>query len=69
MVTGEAVTSPGDWSRVVDSSTSNVAPLHQRMIEDMRTRKMGGKTQIGRIRAREILDLSAAGRPEESATR
>ena len=33
------------------SLTPNVSPLRQRMIEDMRMRKMGGKTQIGYIRA------------------
>jgi integrase/recombinase XerD len=31
--------------------TPNVSPLRQRMIEDMRMRKMGGKTQIAYIRA------------------
>lgn len=30
----------------MDSLTPNVSPLRQRMIEDMRTREMGGKTQI-----------------------
>jgi hypothetical protein len=35
----------------MDSLTPNVSPLRQRMIEDMRMRKMGGKTQIGYIRA------------------
>ena len=31
--------------------TPNVSPLRQRMIDDMRVRKMGGKTQIAYIRA------------------
>jgi integrase len=31
--------------------TPNVSPLRQRMIDDMRMRKMGGKTQIAYIRA------------------
>ena len=35
----------------MDSLTPNVSPLRQRMIEDMRMRKMGGKTQIAYIRA------------------
>ena len=35
----------------MDSMTPNVSPLRQRMIDDMRMRKMGGKTQIGYIRA------------------
>ena len=35
----------------MDSMTPNVSPLRQRMIEDMRMRKMGGKTQIAYIRA------------------
>jgi integrase/recombinase XerD len=35
----------------MDSLTPNVSPLRQRMIDDMRMRKMGGKTQIGYIRA------------------
>mgnify|MGYP001550757251 CR=1 FL=1 len=35
----------------MDSLTPNVSPLRQRMIEDMRMRKMGGKTQEGYIRA------------------
>lgn len=33
------------------SLTLNVSPLRQRMIEDMRMRNMGGKTQVGYIRA------------------
>ena len=35
----------------MDSMTPNVSPLRQRMIDDMRMRKMGGKTQIAYIRA------------------
>jgi site-specific recombinase XerD len=35
----------------MDSLTPNVSPLRQRMIDDMRMRKMGGKTQIAYIRA------------------
>ena len=35
----------------MDLLTPNVSPLRQRMIEDMRMRKMGGKTQIAYIRA------------------
>lgn len=35
----------------MDSITPHVSPLRQRMIDDMRMRKMGGKTQIAYIRA------------------
>jgi integrase/recombinase XerD len=35
----------------MNSLTPNVSPLRQRMIDDMRMRKMGGKTQIAYIRA------------------
>jgi integrase/recombinase XerD len=35
----------------MDPLTPNVSPLRQRMIDDMRMRKMGGKTQIAYIRA------------------
>jgi hypothetical protein len=35
----------------MESSTQAVSPLRQRMIEDMRMRKLCEKTQIGYIRA------------------
>jgi len=35
----------------MNTLTTNVSPLRQRMIDDMRMRKMGGKTQIAYIRA------------------
>ena len=35
----------------MNSSTRVVSPLRQRMIEDMRLRKLNGKTQIAYIRA------------------
>src|SRR4029450_10910532 len=40
-----------DRSRTMSPSTQVVSPLRQRMIEDMRLRKLDGKTQIAYIRA------------------
>jgi integrase/recombinase XerD len=47
--------------------TPNVSPLRQRMIDDMRMRKLGGKTQIAYIRA--VRRLAAfLKRPPDTAT-
>jgi len=35
----------------MSSLTTNLSPLRQRLIEDMRMRKLGGKTQTHYIRA------------------
>ena len=35
----------------MNSSTQAVSPLRQRMIEDMRLRKLNGKTQLAYVRA------------------
>lgn len=35
----------------MESSSTSISPLRQRMIEDMRMRKLGEKTQIAYVRA------------------
>jgi integrase/recombinase XerD len=51
----------------MDSSTSAVTPLRQRMLDDMRMRKLDGKTQTGYIRA--VRNLAAfLKRPPDTAT-
>ena len=51
----------------MNSSTSGVAPLHQRMLDDMRMRKLEPKTRAGYIRA--VRSLAAyLGRSPDTAT-
>ena len=48
----------------MNESTQGISPLRQRMIEDMRMRKLAPKTQDAYIRAvRQFTGLSAAARP------
>ena len=51
----------------MNSSTPGVAPLHQRMLDDMRMRKLEPKTRAGYIRA--VRSLAAyLGRSPDTAT-
>ena len=51
----------------MNPSTQVVSPLRQRMIEDMRLRKLNGKTQIAYVRYRAGLKLNPENKPLREA--
>jgi hypothetical protein len=38
-----------DWSRAMNAATPGITPLRQRMMDDMRMRKLDAKTQSGQV--------------------
>src|SRR6476659_4695298 len=51
MLASEALGLACNRSRIMTPSTSAVSPLRQRMLDDMRMRKLAGKTQSAYVRA------------------
>jgi hypothetical protein len=47
----------------MNDSTPEISPLRQRMLEDMRLRKLAPKTQAGYVRAVRFWPVSCAAHP------
>jgi integrase/recombinase XerD len=67
MLTIEAIGLVLRQEQIVIPSTSTVSPLRQRMLDDMRMRKLGGKTQAAYVRAVRGLAVFLAASPDAAS--